>query len=186
MQPHNERVLHLREFYILSIVLIALNRFPFQAPAEANCGTKSGSACPGSPRIWRGAPPPSPRRPSINCRKTRSSSPVSLLFSESVCSFCAGSGSNHLVQRMSMIQPVAFRSCRAKRDLGGEASAHGVDPAPARGRLRRDGRGHEGGRTDRGILQSEKGSLSRRRITPICNKSLKKKNAGYQVVHQIN
>ena len=46
---------------------------------------------------------------------------------------------------------------RAQRDVGGEVAAHRVDPASARGRVRRDGRGHERGRTDRGILQPEKG-----------------------------
>ena len=41
--------------------------------------------------------------------------------------------------------------------MGVEVAAHRVDSAPARGRVRRDGRGHEGGRTDSGIFQPQKG-----------------------------
>ncbi len=47
---------------------------------------------------------------------------------------------------------------RAERDLGGEAAPHRVDPPRARGGLRRDGGGHEGGRGDRRVLLAEKGT----------------------------
>lgn len=51
-------------------------------------------------------------------------------------------------------------SFRAERDLGGEAAPHRVHPAPARGRLCRDGRRYEGGRADGRVLQSQKGIMS--------------------------
>ena len=48
---------------------------------------------------------------------------------------------------------------RVERDLGGEAPQDRVNPASAGNRLRRDGSGHQGGRTDRRILLSEKGEI---------------------------
>ena len=70
----------------VDITLHGIASSPFQARAEASCGTRSGSACPvaGSPRIWRGALRPSPRRPSTSCRRTRSSSRVSFIWNRSI------------------------------------------------------------------------------------------------------
>ena len=56
---------------------------------------------------------------------------------------------------------------RVERDLGGEAPQDRVHPAPAGNRLRRDGSGHQGGRTDRRILLSEKGEIRRNPLHPL-------------------
>ena len=94
------------------------------------------------------APPqPSRRKPSTSCRRMRSSSQVR---KEGICQ--AGQLLLHTYAYASNYVP------RIERDLGGEVASDGIHPPPARGRLRRDGRRHEGGRADGGILQPEKGN----------------------------
>ena len=51
-----------------------------------------------------------------------------------------------------------FSVLRVHRDLGDQAEEGGEHPAAERGRVRRDGSGHQGGRGDRRVLPAEEDS----------------------------